>query len=205
MKLKICGMKNPDNILEVATLNPDYLGFIFHKDSPRYVSGALPDIPPSIAKVGVFVNSDDSEIEAKIKAYRLDLVQLHGQESPELCRKLSSLCGVIKSFSVGRDFDFNLLKPYEGACKYFLFDTKGPRSGGNGYHFDWDLLKPYPSQTPFFLSGGIDIGLIDMLKGFIGHRALPLHGLDVNSRFELSPGLKDIEKLREFKALCDIL
>jgi len=188
MKLKICGMKYRANIQEVAALQPDYLGFIFYEKSPRFCNGELPEIPNTIAKVGVFVNAPLSEILNKIKAYNLQLVQLHGEESPEICEVLRLInIKVIKTFSIDDTFDFETLRPYEPVCDYFLFDTKGKHYGGNGTTFNWEILKKYPSQKPFFLSGGIGLEEISKLKQL----NLPIYVLDVNSKFETEPGLKN--------------
>ena len=188
MKLKICGMKYQANIQEVAALQPDYLGFIFYEKSPRFCNGELPEIPNTIAKVGVFVNAPLSEILNKIKAYNLQLVQLHGEESPEICEVLRLInIKVIKTFSIDDTFDFETLRPYEPVCDYFLFDTKGKHYGGNGTTFNWEILKKYPSQKPFFLSGGIGFEEISKLKQL----NLPIYALDVNSKFETEPGLKN--------------
>lgn len=200
MKLKICGMRDEENILAVLTLEPDYLGFIFYEKSSRYARRHLDpyfarDLD-GVQKVGVFVNEDAFQIEDAIEQYGLDLVQLHGQESPELCAAIRQQgTAVIKVFSVGESFDFEVLQPYEGQVDYFLFDTQGKLPGGNGYTFNWRVLETYPSETPFFLSGGIGPEHRDL----IDHLDLPaLHALDVNSKFELRPGLKDAEKLKEF-------
>jgi phosphoribosylanthranilate isomerase len=207
MKLKVCGMKH--NIAEVAGLLPDYLGFIFWENSPRYFEGELPPLPGSIHKVGVFVDAPVEIIEKKIRQYGLQAVQLHGSESPEFCLKLrNSLASpangtppleIIKVFSLKDQFDFDVLAPYEEVCDYFLFDSKGPLPGGNGYAFDWELLSGYPSSKPFFLSGGIGPENLHQLKTFLGRpEAAFCHSLDVNSRFEKIPGKKDPGKLKEF-------
>ena len=193
--LKICGMKFPENILEVSQLLPDYLGFIFYKKSKRYFDGQIPELPKSIKKVGVFVDESLEEIQIKIEKYNLDLVQLHGQESPEFCEKLyqKNQIEIIKVFSVDDDFDFEILKKYEQVCDYFLFDTKGKLHGGNGFTFDWKILKKYTSTKPFFLSGGIGLEEIEQLKLL----NLPLFAIDVNSKVEIEPGFKDIDLLKK--------
>ncbi|WP_343487861.1 phosphoribosylanthranilate isomerase [Allomuricauda sp. d1] len=199
MKLKVCGMKfNP---VEVETLQPDYMGFIFWKKSPRYLDGVLPSISRKIKRVGVFVDASVEEILQKVTKYGLQLVQLHGQESPQVCNQLKNLgIGVVKVFYVGDTFDFSLLEPYEDACDYYLFDTKGKLPGGNGYAFDWEVLENYPSTKPFFLSGGIGLENIDDVLTFLYRpESKYCHAIDVNSKFETKPGLKDIERLKEFK------
>lgn len=201
MKLKICGMKYQDNITEIASLQPDYLGFIFHEPSPRYFEGSIPELPKSIKKVGVFVDEKVEYIAQQIEKHKLTVIQLHGHESPEMCRLLKSTkAQVVKVFSIKDKFDFEVLTPYEDVCDYFLFDTKGKLPGGNGYLFDWSVLNNYPSTKPFFLSGGIGLDQIDKLREFQNSEASKYcYAIDVNSKFEIEAGLKDIEKLKEFK------
>ena len=206
MKLKICGMKYPENILEVAALLPDYMGFIFWERSSRYFDGQIPEIPKSIKKTGVFVNESVANIIEKILENNLQAVQLHGKESADFCLNLKSefrkinlsQIEIIKVFSVADDFDFELLKPFENLCDYFLFDTKGKLPGGNGTTFDWNVLQHYPSSKPFFLSGGIGLEEIDAVKE-ITKTNLPVYAIDVNSKFEIEPGLKNTKLLREFQ------
>jgi phosphoribosylanthranilate isomerase len=190
MKLKICGMKYPDNILEISQLLPDYLGFIFWEKSSRFFDGAIPELPKSIKKVGVFVDASLDEIILKIKKFNLDVIQLHGNESVAFCENLKrENVELIKVFSVNDDFDFDILKPYEAVCDYFLFDTKGKLPGGNGTIFNWEILEKYHSTKPFFLSGGIGIEEIEKIKKL----NLPIHAIDVNSKFEIEPGLKNLK------------
>lgn len=190
------------NTVEVAALKPDYLGFIFWEPSKRCYKEELAIIPHKIKKVGVFVDAALTEIIEKTKKHQLLGVQLHGNENPEFCKQLKSeLLGVeiIKVFSIKNDFDFNLLEPFEEVCDFFLFDTKGKLPGGNGYKFDWKVLNDYPSTKPFFLSGGIGLDDVDSIKEFKqGPESQYCHAIDVNSKFELKPGLKDVEKLKEF-------
>ena len=202
MKLKICGMKYPDNILEVGSLLPDYMGFIFWDKSARYFDETLPTLPQSIKKTGVFVNANVKEILEKVTKYDLQAVQLHGHESVAFCQELKNTLAksieIIKVFSVDSEFDFNQLEPFETVCDYFLFDTKGKLPGGNGTTFDWKVLEQYPSQKPFFLSGGIGLDELDLVKQIL-KTDLPIHAIDVNSKFEIEAGLKDKEKLDRFK------
>jgi phosphoribosylanthranilate isomerase len=202
MKLKICGMKYPDNILEVGSLLPDYMGFIFWEKSARYFDGTLPTLPQSIKKTGVFVNASKEEIVAQVLKHDLQAVQLHGHESVAFCQELKNILAksieIIKVFSVDSEFDFNQLEPFETVCDYFLFDTKGKLPGGNGTTFDWKVLEQYPSQKPFFLSGGIGLDELDLVKQIL-KTDLPIHAIDVNSKFEIEAGLKDKEKLDRFK------
>lgn len=196
MKLKICGMKYRDNIMETAQLRPDYLGFIFYEKSARYCNAEIPEIPENIQKVGVFVNASLNQILHKIKQYDLQLVQLHGEETPEFCDLLKHInVQIIKAFPVDDYFNFNEIQPYEKVCDYFLFDTKGKLYGGNGIAFNWQVLKKYPSKKPFFLSGGIGLTEIEEIKKM----NLPLHAVDVNSKFEIKPGLKNIELLKKIQ------
>lgn len=201
MKLKICGMKH--NLREVAGLQPDYLGFIFWDKSPRKWEGIIPELPPGILKMGVFVDADIAVISEKIEENDLDAVQLHGGESVSFCKRLKSDhpgLKIVKVFSVKEQFDFSQLTAYETVCDYFLFDTKGPLPGGNGYGFDWKVLEGYTSEKPFFLSGGIGPEDIDKIRSFMKSRgAKQCMALDINSRFELSPGHKNIDSLQEFK------
>jgi phosphoribosylanthranilate isomerase len=202
MKLKICGMKYPNNILEVGSLLPDYMGFIFWEKSARYFEGSIPELPKSIKKVGVFVNATQEEILKKIVQYDLQAVQLHGQESVEFCLdlkdKIDNSIEIIKVFSVDDSFDFEVLKPFEAVCDYFLFDTKGKLPGGNGTTFDWKVLEKYPSSKPFFLSGGIGINEMGAVNE-ISKTNLPIYAIDVNSKFEIEPGLKNIQLCRNIR------
>jgi phosphoribosylanthranilate isomerase len=201
MKLKVCGMKYQDNIEAVANLQPDFLGFIFHEQSPRHFEGVITDLPNSIHKVGVFVDKTVEFIANQIVKHKLSAIQLHGHESPEMCRILKSTnAKVIKVFSIKDTFDFSVLVPYEKVCDYYLFDTKGKLPGGNGYAFNWDILTDYPSTKPFFLSGGIGLDQVEDLKKFQESSASEYcFAIDVNSKFEIEAGLKNIEELRMFK------
>ena len=202
MKLKICGMKYAENIQDVACLQPDYLGFIFHEKSPRFFDETIPELSKSIKKVGVFVDEKIYFINDKIEEHNLDCVQLHGHESPEMCKLLKSTnAKVIKVFSIKDAFDFSVLTPYEEVCDFFLFDTKGKLPGGNGYTFNWDVLKNYPSTKPYFLSGGIGIDSIEKLQLFKNTEVSKYcYALDVNSKFEIEAGLKDTTLIKEFKS-----
>lgn len=202
MKIKICGMKYPDNILEVGSLLPDYMGFIFWEKSARYFDVVMPNLPKSIKKTGVFVNASQEEIKTKVTQYDLKAVQLHGQESVDFCQglqeRLSESIEIIKVFSVDSAFDFDQLQAFETVCDYFLFDTKGKLPGGNGTTFDWKVLEKYPSQKPFFLSGGIGVDELDLVNEIL-KTDLPIYAIDVNSKFEIAAGLKNKEELDCFK------
>jgi len=208
MKLKVCGMKYKENMQIIASLQPDYLGFIFYEKSPRNFDGEMAKLPPSIKKTGVFVNASQEEILQKIQLHDLKAIQLHGNENIEFCRELKNYIStslnvrveIIKVFSIKDEFDFSTLKAYEEVVDYFLFDTKGKLPGGNGVTFDWTVLENYPSEKPFFLSGGIGLETITKLDNFIKSKASKYcYALDINSKFEIVPGLKNIEDLREFK------
>ncbi|MBJ6368097.1 phosphoribosylanthranilate isomerase [Snuella sedimenti] len=211
MKLKVCGMKYQDNIDQVAALRPDYLGFIFYEKSTRYFNADSPQVPNTIKKTGVFVDADLDVVTNNVKTHQLQAIQLHGKESPEYCEQLyrskfdstSHPIEIIKVFSIKDDFNFEVLKPYEAVCDYFLFDTKGKLPGGNGYTFDWNVLNNYPSTKPFFLSGGIGLEEIEKLQSFMTSKASKYcYAIDVNSKFEIEPGLKNIELLKQFKKSC---
>tara|TARA_B110000902_G_scaffold240035_1_gene289215 strand:+ start:3711 stop:4325 length:615 start_codon:yes stop_codon:yes gene_type:complete len=203
MKLKICGMRYEDNIRAIATIEPDYLGFIFFEGSSRHVSESIPTVPASIKKVGVFVNASYDAIVEKINTYGLQAVQLHGEETPEFCRSLQAVnIEIIKVFSIKNEFNFEVLTPYETVCDFFLFDTKGPLAGGNGYQFDWSVLEKYPSSKPYFLSGGIGLENLNQLQEFKNSPAATYcHAVDVNSQFEMAPAKKDKKLLEKFKQL----
>ena len=196
MKLKVCGMKLENNISEISELNPDFMGFIFWPKSKRFFNEKSIRISNKINKVGVFVNQDYDFIIDKINNFELDFVQLHGEEDYQFCKKIKTQCKLIKVFNIGADFDFEILNSFESVCDYFLFDTKGDSYGGNGIKFDWKLLKKYPSKKPFLLSGGIDLkDFTEILE--IKELKIPLVGIDINSKFEYEPGLKNIKKVEE--------
>jgi len=197
--VKVCGMRDVSSLAEVAALAPDFLGFIFVPASPRYVGTALaPEqlraLPPHIRKVGVFVNETTAAILATARRFGLDAVQLHGQETPSQCQALSDEgLQIIKAFSVGEDFDQAELLPYVPHCDFFLFDTKGPAPGGNGVVFDWQQLANYRLPTPYFLAGGLGPAHAATLAAL---RLPGLAGIDLNSGFETSPGVKDAGRLQ---------
>jgi len=200
MKLKVCGLKNADNILEVASLSPSYMGFIFWSFSPRnYTAAVLPSLSNKIKKTGVFVNATLEFVKEKVNTYNFQAVQLHGNESPSFCRDLKKTgIEVIKAFHMDGTFNFKQLSPYEAVTNYFLFDTKGQLPGGNGVAFDKKILYEYKLSHPFFLSGGISLESIATIKEYLS-LGLPLYGVDVNSKFETQPGEKSIGLLKEFK------
>lgn len=200
MRLKVCGNANIKNLSELLELQPDYAGFIFYHSSKRYMgdNAALMHYISTIentGKVGVFVNAGAGEIVEGAEACRLDMVQLHGHESPEFCKQITGAIPVIKAFGISDGFDFDSLRSYQDSCNYFLFDTSTSQFGGSGKAFDWALLSRYQLDTPFFISGGIRAAHAPALKT-LAHPMLA--GIDLNSRFELSPGIKDITRLKTF-------
>lgn len=207
MKVKVCGMREAQNIQDVMSLSPDYLGFIFYEKSKRYVS-QFPqvEIPKNIKKVGVFVNESVQTILNLVEENNLIAVQLHGDESVSFCEELirhSELVSglnnveVIKAFSVDETFDFEKTKAYSKCCQLFIFDTKGKGYGGTGLKYDWDLLKKYKGETPFLLSGGIGPNDVDSVLEFQHDKCI---GVDLNSGFEDAPAVKNKEKLQSFVA-----
>jgi len=203
--IKVCGMREAENIREVEALGPDWMGFIFWEKSKRNVSKIPPYLPIACKRVGVFVDESPDTIIAFAREYSLDLIQLHGQESPEFIQHLLSLCSancdsiaiprLIKAFNIATVEDLEKTKPYEGIVDFFLFDTKGKMVGGNGEQFDWSILNHYHGSTPFLLSGGIGPNDVEHVRSF--HHTSCI-GIDLNSRFELEPGLKDTDKLKIF-------
>ena len=198
MKWKVCGMRLEENILDLAALKPDYMGFIFWEHSKRFVSESTPNLPRSIKKTGVFVDAPLDYIKGQIETHGLAAVQLHGNENPEFCSRVQTTgTTVIKAFAVGSVFAFAALEPFLSVCDFFLFDAKGPLPGGNGYRFDWSLLKNYPFEKPFFLSGGIGPGDLPTLKKILDLN-LPIYAVDINSKFETKPGIKQRNTIQEF-------
>jgi phosphoribosylanthranilate isomerase len=198
-KLKICGMKYADNLQEMAALKPDFLGFIFYPPSPRDVSRiidtlTLHNLSESIKKVAVFVNMDIADATDIISRYNFDAVQLHGNETPDYCNALSKMVPVIKAFSVYDKMPDNI-NDYEESCDYFLFDTKTELPGGSGLAFDHQVLAGYKSSKPWFLSGGIS-SETDLT--FAGKKIPIPFAIDINSRFEISPGIKNADQVKDF-------
>ena len=199
MKIKVCGITNNRNLTDISMLRPDYMGFIFHRGSPRDVTGTIGSlqlnaIPHGVKKVAVFVDQPLETVTAAIIRHRFEAVQLHGDEEPEYCRELMQLCEVIKAFRIDNSLPDDLEK-YEKNCHLFLFDAKGKYKGGNGIKFNHDLMKAYKLDTPYILSGGIgDTDLPYLLNLDLEMIA----GVDLNSRFEISPGYKSIPPLKNF-------
>ncbi|WP_438989835.1 phosphoribosylanthranilate isomerase [Polaribacter sp.] len=226
MKLKVCGMKFTENMQQVAALQPDYLGFIFYEKSKRNFEGIIPELPKEIKKTGVFVNEYIEIVVSLVEEYRLDAIQLHGDESVSYILDLKQQLAnnralfieenkqikkkknqhyiskkeveIIKVFGIKNEFNFSALQPYLDVVDYFLFDTKGKERGGNGVKFDWSVLENYPYKKPFFLSGGISLNDLEQLQ-IVLKSNLPIYALDVNSKFESKPGVKKTEELEKFK------
>lgn len=202
--LKICGMRDAQNINDVAALNPDFMGFIFYEKSKRYVGKdfVIPtNFPSQIKRVGVFVNEATEVVLKKVEQHRLDFVQLHGGESVKECEQLKrNRVGIIKVFSVDNDFDFSTVDEFESCSDYFLFDTKSEGYGGSGKTFDWSMLENYSNHVPFFLSGGLSP---ENVSAALQVKSTALFALDVNSGVEISPGFKDVDKIRSIKTILD--
>ncbi|WP_044210779.1 phosphoribosylanthranilate isomerase [Flammeovirga sp. OC4] len=200
VKLKVCGMRDKQNISDVLTLEPDYLGFIMYPPSSRYieredVSFLEQKWNSSTKRVGVFVNETVENILASAKKYHFDVIQLHGSESPEEAKQLKEEgLEIFKVFGIKDEFNFSALTPYEPYIDAFLFDTKSKQHGGTGRTFDWGVLKQYSSTKPFFLSGGVSL---ENIKDLTILEDLPFKGLDVNSKFEIEPAMKDIAMVTE--------
>lgn len=198
INIKVCGMKYQDNIADVLALAPDYMGLIFFPGSKRYVESLDADWVSSLAgtkKAGVFVNAELGKICDRIGRFGLQAVQLHGQESPDECLEVRAT-GVetIKAFGISEGFDWNRLADYVDTVDYFLFDTKTADHGGSGRTFDWELLWQYTLDKPYFLSGGLEL---DNLRQALALGDERLYALDINSKFESQPGLKDITLLKK--------
>ncbi|MCO5231684.1 MAG: phosphoribosylanthranilate isomerase [Chitinophagales bacterium] len=199
-KLKVCGLKHKNNIYDVVAAGVDYIGLIFYEKSARYMVDSLyPEdiwfLPDEVEKIGVFVDADLEFISKYARLYQLDIIQLHGNESAEFCQQVQSLgYQVIKAFGVNEEFDFSIMKSYIDVVDYFLFDTKSPLHGGTGTSFDWNILEQYPYKTPVFIGGGVSI---DNMQQLLNKEFDFLFALDMNSRLEEEPGLKDITLVKK--------
>lgn len=204
MNIKVCGITELKQLQQLDGLDIDFAGMIFYKESPRYVGGKLDprDVKKAdfdLKKTGVFVNPEMIEVLDAIDEYGLEVVQLHGDESPEMCEDLSSEVEVIKAFRIKGDEDIDkLVAPYDAVCDYYLFDTAGLKEsfGGTGLQFDWSILAKAKIEKPFFLSGGIGVEDAARVKAF---KHPDMFGVDINSKFEVSPGVKDMKLLLQFK------
>lgn len=204
MNIKVCGITDMKQLQQLDGLDIEFAGLIFYPESPRYVGDKLSgkDVKKAdfdLRKVGVFVNPELIDVLDAIDEYGLDVVQLHGDESAEMCDDLSTEVEVIKAFRITGDEDIDeLVAPYDAVCDYYLFDTGGLKEsfGGTGQQFDWSILSKAKIEKPFFLSGGIGVEDLARVKAF---KHPDLFGVDVNSRFESSPGIKDMSKILHLK------
>ncbi|MBS1748922.1 MAG: phosphoribosylanthranilate isomerase [Bacteroidetes bacterium] len=206
MHIKVCGMTQLEQVYMLNQMGIEFAGFIFYGKSPRYVVGKiegceLKKAKLTINKVGVFVNADYDEVMKYVDEYGLYMVQLHGDESPRLCEKISEQIQTIKAFRIKTEDNINWkVRDYGNVCDLFLFDTDWSNYGGSGKKFDWKLLEAANINKPFLLSGGIDLDDAAALKEFAsGKHSRNLFAVDINSRFESHPGIKDMEKVKEFK------
>ena len=192
-------MREAENIREVEALGIDMMGFIFWPKSSRYVSQRPDYLPKRVKRVGVFVDEDPEQVKQLAGDYGLDYIQLHGHETPEVISYLRTPAlphpRIIKAFNISTAEDLIQTQPYEGLVDYFLFDAKGKSVGGNGEKFNWNVLDAYQGSTPFLLSGGIGPDDTERVNAFHHPKCI---GIDLNSRFELAPGLKDVNALRRF-------
>jgi phosphoribosylanthranilate isomerase len=198
MKIKVCGLKYAENIEAVSALGPNYAGFICYGPSPRYAgeldTDMMTNLDNSITKTAVFVNEDRETVSALIDKYGFDAIQLHGNEDADFCAFFKVKIKVIKAFGVNEDFDFSILNDFADSVDLFLFDTKTNIHGGSGKAFDWNLLDKYQLSVPFFLSGGLSLENLEEVKNI---RHPQFYGVDLNSKFETAPGMKDISKLEK--------
>lgn len=194
--IKVCGMSEAHNIRDVERAGADWMGFIFYPKSSRYVSVIPHYLPDNAKRVGVFVNEKKEKILETVSLFGLDLVQLHGDETPAFCDEIGKNgLRVIKTFSIGNDFPSETINAYHHKCDYFLFDTKTPQYGGSGKKFNWDILSQYHGETSFLLSGGISHEDMDAIVSFSHPQFI---GIDINSQFEIKPALKDVELVKQF-------
>lgn len=194
-------MKFIENIEQVSGLYPDYMGFIFYEKSKRNFEGVIPKLPKSIKKTGVFVNEYLEIVISLVEEYQLEAIQLHGDETVTYIKQLKThlpSIEIIKVFGIKDEFNFDVLTPFLPLVDYFLFDTKGKERGGNGFQFDWSVLDAYPYEKPFFLSGGVGLKDVLAIQKIIDSN-LPIYALDINSKFEIEPGLKNINEVKTFK------
>ncbi|MEN9950404.1 MAG: hypothetical protein RLY85_1156 [Bacteroidota bacterium] len=204
MRLKVCGMTLLDQIKGLESLGVDFAGLIFYQRSPRYVmkAGLTPESLKKeklkINKIGVFVNEPEESVLAIVDAWRLDMVQLHGDESPRYCERISNHVNTIKAFRIGHQENIAYkVYPYMDVVDMFLFDTLGAQYGGTGEQFNWSQLSQAALKKPYFLSGGIGLDDAEKVLEF-GKTEKYLFALDVNSKFEVNPGVKDMTQIRSF-------
>jgi phosphoribosylanthranilate isomerase len=212
MKIKVCGNTLPEQVNALDEMGVTFAGFIFYPKSPRYMeqkinADKMRQIKGRIVKVGVFVNPTYDELKRTVDEYRLDMVQLHGDETPKFCEKIADYISVIKAFRLSENDSLEwMTTPYLEVCDFFMFDTLGVGYGGTGKKFDWTLLEKSPPRKAYFLSGGIEPGdeeqLLKFAKTTAGEK---LFAVDINSKFEVGPGVKDIKKLGKFAEKMGII
>lgn len=198
LEIKVCGNTEHNNLQKVCDLQPDYIGLIFYPGSKRFVhtpKNMSKQMSCNAKRVGVFVNAEPGEIAEKADKYQLDYIQLHGDENPDFCAKINEIRPVFKAFQINKLFNFTQVNNYLSVSYKFLFDTSSATYGGSGKKFDWALLSAYKANKPFFLSGGIRP---EDVQAILDLNHPQLEGVDLNSGFEVSPGIKDINKLKEF-------
>ncbi len=205
MKLKVCGNILPEQVNALDEMGVQFAGFVFYPSSSRFAGQKISpekmkQIRGKIARIGVFVNARYDELMRTVENYRLDMVQLSGDEDPRYCERIADYISVIKVFRLAGKVNLDPLTiPYNQVCDFFMFDTAGTGYGSTGKKFDWELLEKSPPSKPYFLSGGIEAGDVDRLKQLEkGPAGAKLFAVDINSRFEVSAGVKDIQKIREF-------
>jgi phosphoribosylanthranilate isomerase len=205
MRIKVCGMTLPEQINALDEMGVDFAGFIFYPKSPRFVGNKISaekmrKIKGHIAKVGVFVNEPYDDMMRTVEEYRLDMVQLHGDETPFFCEKVANYVTVVKAFRLSDNDPIDwIVRPYHDGTDMFMFDTMGAGYGGTGKKFDWNVLKEASINKLFFLSGGIEPGDEESIKTFMKEPvAQKLFSIDINSKFEIAPGVKDMKKVKEF-------
>jgi phosphoribosylanthranilate isomerase len=205
MRIKVCGMTLPEQVTALDAMGVDFAGFIFYPKSPRYVANKISaekmrKIKGHIAKVGVFVNEPYDDMMRTVEEYRLDMVQLHGDETPFFCEKVANYVTVVKAFRLSDNDPIDwIVRPYHESTDMYMFDTMGAGYGGTGKKFDWNDLKAASINKLFFLSGGIEPGDEESIKTFIKEPvAQKLFSIDINSKFEIAPGVKDVKKVKQF-------
>lgn len=204
MRIKVCGMTQQEQVESLATLGVSFAGFIFYPKSPRYVFREMTASQirkiNNINKVGVFVNAPMDEVLHLVDECRLQMVQLHGDETPKYCERIADYVSVVKAFRMSENDNLEwMTRPYEEVCDHFMFDTMGSGYGGTGKKFDWTVLKGQQINKPFFLSGGIEPEDVNLIKNFAQEPvAKDLFAIDINSKFESVPGVKDLNKVQEF-------
>ena len=197
MKIKVCGLNNKTDLLSLSQLNIDFFGFIFYEKSPRYFFDNPVDLNKDLNSVGVFVNESIKKVTNIVESLSLKYVQLHGDEDVNYCNQIKKKCKVIKAFRIDKEINIDLIKKYYSCCDLILFDTLTKKYGGSGKKFDWDILMNSKIEKNFILSGGINFDDIEKIN-YLKSKSSFFYGVDINSKFEFTPGKKDIKKIEEF-------